>query len=47
MKHDSKLEMLPVSGNLFANKKAKREQILQINHKHGSRPRYFNKNTDT
>ena len=32
---------------LFINKRASREKLLQNNHKNGSLPKYFNKNTDT
>ena len=41
------LETLPFKGPFFIKKKSTIEQILQNNHKHGSRPKYFNKNIDT
>ena len=32
---------------MFIQKKSAREQLLQNNHKNGSQPKDFNKNTDT
>ena len=40
---DSQLEKCPFSGPLFIKKKDTREHLLKINHKHGSIPKYFNK----
>ena len=47
MQHDWKLETFTFRGPLFITKKSAREQLLQKNHKNGSRPKEFNKNTDT
>ena len=43
MHHDGKLETWPFMETLFINKNAAREQILQNNHKHGSRRKEFKK----
>ena len=47
MQHDRKLEAFTFRGPFFIHKSSSREQILQNNHKHGSRPKYFNKNVYT
>ena len=47
MYHYVKLETCPFRGPLFVKKKASIEQILQSNLIKGSRPKDFNKNTDT
>ena len=47
MQHDRKIDRCPFRGPLYVKKKAPREQLLQNNHKHGSRPKDLNKNTDT
>ena len=47
MQHDGTLENFPFRGSLYIHAKAPREQLLQNNHKHGSRPKDFNKNKDT
>ena len=33
--------------SLVHKKNSIREQLLQVNHKHGSRPKYINKDTDS
>ena len=47
MHHVGKLETCPFRDPLLTNKKSKREHLLQNNHKHGSRPKYFNNNIYT
>ena len=47
MQHDGSLENFPFRGPLYIHAKVHREQLLQNNHKHGSRTKYFNKNKDT
>ena len=47
MRHYGKLENCPFRVPLFIKKNAAREQLLQNNHTNVSRPKYFNKNTDT
>ena len=47
MQHDGKLENFPFRGPLLTNKKLAKEQLLQNNHKNGSRLNEFNKYTDT
>ena len=47
MQHDGKLQNFPFRGPFFINKKSAREQLLQKNHKNGSLPKEFNKNTHT
>ena len=44
MKHYGTLENTPFIGTLYVHAKAPREQLLQKNHKHVSRPNDFNKN---
>ena len=46
MEHDGKLSTCPFQGPLFTMKKVTMEQLLQINNKHGSRTKYFNRYTD-
>ena len=46
MKHE-KIEICLLRGPLFINKRAARENIIHNNNINGSRPKYFNKNTDT
>ena len=46
MKNDIKIETCTFRGPFFINKKTAREKLLQNNHKNGSRPKEFNKNTD-
>ena len=41
------MEHFPFRGPFYLKKKSLREKILHKNHKHGSRPKDFNKNTDT
>ena len=45
IQHDGKLETCSFRYPLFVKKKAAREQLLHKNHKHGSVPKYFKKNT--
>ena len=47
MQHDGTLENCPFRGPLYIHEKAPREQLLQKNHKHGSRPKDSNKNKYT
>ena len=47
MQHDGKLYNFPFRGPFFINKNSAREKHLQKNHKNGSQPKDFNKNTDT
>ena len=47
MKHDGKLEKFPSKGPLFIKKKEPIEHRFHNNHKNLSRPKDFNKNTDT
>ena len=47
MQNDRTLKDFPFRGPLYIHEKAPREQILQNNHKHGSRRKDFNKNKDT
>ena len=47
MKHDGTLDNRPFRGTLYIYSKARIEQLLHNNHKHGSQPTYFNKNKDT
>ena len=47
IQNDGKLETCPFRGPLFINKRLSREQLLKNNHKNGSQPKYFNKNSDT
>ena len=47
MQHDGTLDNFPFRGPFYIHKKAPIEQILQKNHKHGSRPNDLNKNKDT
>ena len=46
MKYDIKLDMCPFCCPLFVNWKYTRECILQIDQKHGSRPKYVNEDAD-
>ena len=47
MQHNRKLDHRPFIGPFYIKKKSPREQLLQNNHEDGSRPKEFNKNTDT
>ena len=47
MKHDGKFEIFLFRGPLFIEKKAARKQLVQNNHKNGSRTEDFRENTDT
>ena len=47
MKNDRKLETCHFRLPLFLNKKPVWEQLFQKNHKNGSWPKDFNRNTDT
>ena len=46
IQHDGKLETCPLRVPLLINKQASIEQLPQNNHKNGSQPKDFNKNTD-
>ena len=47
MQHDGTLENCPFRGTLYIHAKSPREQLIQKNHKHGSRPKDLNKNKYT
>ena len=47
MQHYVALDNFPFRGLLYIHAKSPREQLLQNNHKYGSRPKDFNKNKDT
>ena len=47
IQHYVKLEYCTFRGTFFIKKNSSIEQLPQKNHKNGSRPKYFNKNTDT
>ena len=47
MKYDGPIENLLLRRPLYVHTKSPREQPLQNNHKHGSRPKEFNKNKNT
>ena len=47
MYHDGKLETCTFRGKTFINKNSARKNLLQKNHKNGSRTKDFNKNTYT
>ena len=47
MQNDIKLDHFPFIGPYFINKKTAIERLLHKNHKNGSIPKVFNKNTDT
>ena len=47
IKHDRKLETFPFIYSFFIKKKSTLKQLLQNNHKHGSRPNNLNTKIDT
>ena len=47
MKYNDKLETCLLLGTLFIKKNTTRDHLPQINHKYGSTPKDFNKDTDT
>ena len=47
MQHNVKLDNFPFRGSFFLNKKSSIQQLLQNNHKNGSRPKDFDKNIYT
>ena len=46
MQHFRKLDNFPFRVPFFIHENTPREQLIQNNHRHGSRPKEFNKNKD-